>query len=96
MRTQLGLAVVVVCAACGNDPQVEPRGDVARTLARAAEEARVPIELLTAIAIEEGGVTLPSHRIVNPHDIVPVAGALELRRGRLDTLAFGARLVDAT
>ena len=71
-------------------------GPVARTLGAAADEAGVPRDLLAAIAIEEGGVRLPALRTIKSDDHVPVAGALELRHGRLDTLALGARLVGTT
>ncbi|HET9990779.1 MAG TPA: hypothetical protein VFQ65_19750, partial [Kofleriaceae bacterium] len=69
---------------------------MARSLGTAADEAGVPRDLLTAIAIEEGGVQLPPLRTLQPDDQVPVAGALELRHGRLDTLALGALLVGTT
>jgi N-acetyl-anhydromuramyl-L-alanine amidase AmpD len=78
----------LICA-CADKPQ----GPVARSLDAAAAEAGVPAELLTAIAVEEGGVKLPALRIVDPDDNVPVAGALELRHGKLDTLALGAQLM---
>jgi MYXO-CTERM domain-containing protein len=71
-------------------------GPVARTLSAAADEAGVPRDLLAAIAIEEGGVRLPALRTIQSDDHVPVAGALELRHGRLDTLALGARLIGTT
>jgi N-acetyl-anhydromuramyl-L-alanine amidase AmpD len=68
---------------------------VAQSLERAATAAGVPVELMTAIAVEEGGVQLPALRQVRADDNVPVAGMLELRHGRLDTLALGARLAGA-
>jgi N-acetyl-anhydromuramyl-L-alanine amidase AmpD len=81
----------LICA-CADKPE----GPVARSLDSAAAEAGVPVELLTAIAIEEGGVKLPALRVIDPEDNVPVAGALELRHGKLDTLALGAQLVHVT
>ena len=69
---------------------------MARSIDSAADEAGVPADLMTAIAVEEGGVKLPALRMIDPEDNVPVAGALELRHGRLDTLALGAQLVGAT
>ncbi|MCE9576772.1 MAG: N-acetylmuramoyl-L-alanine amidase [Deltaproteobacteria bacterium] len=69
---------------------------VAQVIEAAAAEVAVPPELLLAIAIEEGGVRLAAHRAVEADDLVPVAGAIELRHGRLDTLALGARLMNTT
>ncbi len=94
------LAAAVVFAACTTPPPepaiTSPAGPVARSLADAAHEAGVPLDLVTAIAIEEGGVKLPATRAIVDDDPVPVAGALELRHGRLDTLALGARLMTTT
>src|SRR5689334_21341121 len=53
----------------------------------------VPPDLLLAVAIVEGGIGLPARRTPSREDHVPVAGWLELRHGRLDTLAWGARLM---
>jgi len=76
---------MVACA-----PPVE--GPVARSVGAAARAAAVPGDLMLAIGVVEGGVRLPAQRVVDGDDHVPVAGVLELRRGRLDTLALGARL----
>jgi uncharacterized protein (TIGR03382 family) len=69
---------------------------VAQVIDAAAAEVAVPPELLRAIAIEEGGVRLAARRAIDADDLVPVAGAIELRHGRLDTLALGARLMGTT
>ena len=71
-------------------------GPVARSIAAAAAEAGVPVDLMTAIAVEEGGLKLPALRIIDPDDNVPVAGVLELRHGKLNTLALGAQLAGTT
>jgi N-acetyl-anhydromuramyl-L-alanine amidase AmpD len=68
---------------------------VAHALEIAATEAGVPVDLLTAIAIEERGIQLPAVRLAHDEQI-PFAGMLELRRGKLDTLALGARLAGAS
>lgn len=103
MRTAT-LVVVSVVAACASPdatplpsppPATPTTGSVGRTLAAAAAEAGVPRDLLVAIAVEEGGLQLAAHRAVDADDPVPVAGALELRHGRLDTLALGATLIGA-
>ena len=80
-------------AACASGPQ---GGPVARSLQAAAAEANVPVDLVTAVAIEEQGLALPPLRIVDADDNVPIGGMLELRHGKLDTLALGARLVGAS
>ncbi|HEU0032046.1 MAG TPA: peptidoglycan recognition family protein [Kofleriaceae bacterium] len=86
---------MAVGACTASAPSAPASGPVARTLQAAADEAGVPGDLLTAIAIEERGIRLPALR--TPHDDgFPFAGMLELRRGRLDTLALGARLVGAS
>ena len=87
------IALVAVVAGCASAP---PAGPVARSLADAAAEAGVPVDLLTAIAVEEQGLELAPLRMIDPEDNVPIAGRLELRHGKLDTLALGASLVGAT
>ncbi|MGE5180994.1 MAG: N-acetylmuramoyl-L-alanine amidase [Acidobacteriota bacterium] len=89
------VALLVALSGCTAAPTV-PRGPVATSLDTAAAEAGVPADLVTAIAVEEGGIELPALRMVDPDDSVPIAGALELRHGRLDTLALGARLLGTT
>jgi N-acetyl-anhydromuramyl-L-alanine amidase AmpD len=81
------------CACAGSS---SPQGPVARSLEAASAEAGVPADLVMAIAIEEGGVKLAPVRHVDADDNVPVAGALELRHGKLDTLALGAQLAHTT
>src|SRR4051812_3880358 len=66
-------------------------GPVARIIESASNEASVPADLMLAIAVEEGGIVLPAFRVPREDDNVPVAGLLELRHGRLDTLALGAQ-----
>jgi len=82
---------LVTCACAGSS-----EGPVGRSLESAAAEAGVPADLVMAVAIEEGGVKLPALRTIDPDDNVPVAGALELRHGKLDTLALGAQLMHTT
>ncbi|HEY4243300.1 MAG TPA: N-acetylmuramoyl-L-alanine amidase [Kofleriaceae bacterium] len=89
MWRYLAVLAVAGCAAPAEGP-------VAQSIAAAADEAGVPRDLLVAIAVEEGGLQLPAHRTVVADDPVPVAGALELRHGRLDTLALGASLLHVT
>lgn len=104
MRTVASLLLAVAVAGC-TDTTTSPaptsassRGPVDSLLDTAAAEAGVPRDLLLAIAVEESGLELPAYRMVDPadDDHVPVAGLLELRHGRLDTLALGAKLAGVT
>lgn len=65
----------------------------------ASMRARVPRDLLVAIARVEDGLDVPALRDVadeiEEHTIAS-AGPLMLRRGKLDTLARGAKLADAS
>lgn len=88
------LAGLLVIGACAT-PAPDGTGPVQQLVVAASAEAGVPADLVLAIAVEEGGLTLPAMRMVDPEDNVPVAGLLELRRGKLDTLALGAELVHA-
>src|SRR5690242_11892219 len=89
------LSTIGGCASPAARSDKSKLGPVARSIVDAADDAGVPADLMLAIAVEEGGVKLAAHRFVDPDDAVPVAGALELRHGRLNTLALGARLVNA-
>ncbi|MEO8550502.1 MAG: peptidoglycan recognition family protein [Kofleriaceae bacterium] len=93
---QLRLCLIMGVIACAERSPTAPEGSLARSLEVAADEAGVPRDLVIAIAIEEDGLSLPQLRIVHDDDHVPVAGALELRHGRLDTLALGASLLGTT
>jgi N-acetyl-anhydromuramyl-L-alanine amidase AmpD len=88
---RLALPAVVVAAAC--TPAPAPAGPVAQSIARAADAAAVPRDLMVAIAVAEGGLMLPALRLPDPEDHVPVAGVLELRHGAFNSLARGAALV---
>nr|MBA2541635.1 N-acetylmuramoyl-L-alanine amidase [Deltaproteobacteria bacterium] len=90
----LRIAVVMAMGACTAATDAElPVATVQHELEAAAAEANVPADLMIAIAIEERGLKRPAWRNVEDHDHVPVAGMLELRHGRLDTLALGASLL---
>src|SRR3954469_10703599 len=83
--------LLAFCACAGT-----PEGPVARSIESASAEADVPADLMMAVAVEEGGVKLAALRSPDADDNVPVAGALELRHGRLDTLALGAQLMNTS
>lgn len=94
MRSRLVLFLAVI--GCADRAPNAPDGSLAHSLEIAADEAGVPRDLVIAIAIEEDGLRLPALRIPQVDDHVPVAGALELRHGKLDTLALGASLMGTT
>jgi N-acetyl-anhydromuramyl-L-alanine amidase AmpD len=93
MRALRSMAMLGIAACSGAEP---PQGPVARALADAADAADLPVDLVAAIAVEEGGLALPAHRALHADDPVVVAGRLELRRGRIDTLAMAAALTGET
>ena len=93
---RLALAMVAVGCAVAPAHRTQVTGSVERSIRAAADEAGVPRDLLVAIAVEEGGLALPAERIVDPDDNVPVGGVLELRHGKLNTLALGAQLMGTT
>lgn len=80
------------CAPAADDAAATFDGPVAALVRRIAEARAVPRDLMIAIAHVEGGLTLPNVRDANPDELVQVAGVLELRHGRFDSLARGAAL----
>lgn len=65
-------------------------------IAAAAIAEGVPADLMAAIAHVEGGLRLAPIREVHDDEAIPVAGVLELRHGRFDSLARGAELSGET
>jgi N-acetyl-anhydromuramyl-L-alanine amidase AmpD len=91
----LRLVLISSCVlGCAVDPGRPAPGPLAESVRAAAERNGVPAELMLAIGAVEGGLLLPRVRIMRLDDEVPVAGVLELRHGRFDSLARGAALVD--
>lgn len=96
----LGLAAIGV--ACASSAQrtdgaaANGTGALDDAFTNAANESGVPRDLLVAVARVEGGLAMPRMRDVDLASQAPVAGPLELRRGKLDTLARGAALVSAS
>ena len=82
--------------ACAPPVSVNVGGPVAQALASAAAASHVSRDLLVAIAAEEGGLRLAPRRELDVTDHVQVAGYLELRHGKLDTLARAAQLAGTT
>ncbi|MEO6951912.1 MAG: N-acetylmuramoyl-L-alanine amidase [Polyangia bacterium] len=81
---------------CAPETTQDVGGPVAQAIASAAAESHVSRDLLVAIAAEEGGLRFAPHRTLDLTDHVQVAGYLELRHGKLDTLARAAALAGTT
>ena len=77
----------------GGDGVSVAAGPLAQTFAASARANAVPRDLLVAIAQTEGSLDMPRVRDVDADAAVPVAGPLQLRHGKLDTLARGAAKV---
>lgn len=102
----LGAAALTAVLACGTDSgssndeaetPTERAGTVASALRSSAMKAKVPRDLLVAIAKVEEGLTVPAERHrLDVDNEVPAAGPLQLRRGKLDTLKRGAQLSGVT
>ncbi len=85
---------LALLACASSSPGTPSSGNaVDDAFASASLESGVPRDLLVAIARVEGGLTMPKTRDVDLASQVPVAGPLELRRGKIDTLALGASLL---
>lgn len=95
------LFLAVGACACSSSPSgAEGKtGSLTQALEVSANDARVPRDLLVAIAKVEDGLTFPRERVIASIDVdsdVPAAGPLQLRRGKLDTLRRGAELTGST
>jgi N-acetyl-anhydromuramyl-L-alanine amidase AmpD len=91
MFLRRGFALLLVVAGCG--APWPAAGPLASHVIASAERHGVPADLMLAIAAAEGGLLLPKLRVVRADDEVPVAGVLELRHGRFDSLRRGAELM---
>src|SRR5450432_33424 len=98
----LSIAIVAGGAACGTgapdgaSASVAATGPLGRAFDASARANGVPRDVLVAIAQTEGSLDMPAVRVVAAETAVPVAGPLQLRHGKLDTLARGAALVGVT
>ncbi len=84
------LALLAGCTA----PASSYSGPVGQLVEQAARAQDVPADLMAAIAHVEGGLRLAPTREVHEDEAIPVAGVLELRHGRFDSLARGAELMN--
>src|SRR4051812_36306905 len=95
MRPSLPFAAALLAslaAACSPARPDAPSGPLDRLITEAAAAHGVPRDLMVAVAHVEGGLRLAEARDVGDDELVAVAGVLELRRGRYDSLARGAEL----
>jgi hypothetical protein len=92
----LGLASCGPTTSTSETKAAREEQGLARTFTESATRNDVPRDLLVAIAQIEGGLDMPATREIDPENAVPVAGPLQLRRGKLDTLARGAALMGVT
>lgn len=91
------LVLVSFIAGCSAEPKASvTEGPVGRLIAEAASNNRVPRDLMVAIGHIEGGLRLSLVREVHEDDAIPVAGVLELRHGRFNSLGRGAALMGRT
>lgn len=81
---------------CAAPRNAEPTGATGRMIVEAARRHDVPGDLMLAMAAVEGGLALPSKRVVGSDDEIHFAGVLELRHGAFDSLARGATLMGTT
>ena len=95
----LGLGLLAACGSArenADDSAVTAEaatGPLGRAFDASAARAGVPRDLLVAIARVEDGLSIPAERLdLDVDNDVPAAGPLQLRRGKLDTLARGAAL----
>jgi len=89
----LSAGLALACASSTSPSSGAASGTLDDAFTAAATESGAPRDLLVAIARVEGGLEMPKTRTVNPDAHVPAAGPLQLRRGKLDTLALGAKLL---
>jgi MYXO-CTERM domain-containing protein len=85
------LSLSLLLAACAPSSSLD--GPTGKLISEQARAHGVPAELMAAIAHVEGGLKLAPVREAHPDELVPVAGVLELRHGRFNSLARGAELM---
>jgi hypothetical protein len=90
------LAVACSGAGAGGGSTSASSGPLGHAFDVSAAAHGVPRDVMVAIAQVEGGLTMPATRTVDIEAAVPVAGPLELRHGRFDSLARGASLMGTT
>jgi MYXO-CTERM domain-containing protein len=99
MRSSLpyaSAAILTLLVGCGQGGAPDLSGPTDAMITAAANGSHVPRDLMVAVAHVEGGLGLAAVREVESDEAVPVAGVLELRHGRYNSLARGAALMGAT
>ncbi len=87
------LGLVAACSS-GKEESTSSEGGALSTAFEASAASRhVPRDLLVAISVVEDGLAIPKTRDVDVANEVPAAGPLQLRRGRLDTLARASQIL---
>lgn len=96
-RVRIAAVAALLLAACRTTEAPSPApSSLATAFATSAEAARVPRDLLVAIAKVEDGLAVPRVRTPNEDDAIPTAGPLQLRHGALNSLERGAVLLKTT
>jgi N-acetyl-anhydromuramyl-L-alanine amidase AmpD len=90
-RLAAAASLSLMLAACS--PPSSVSGPVGRLIVDEARAQDVPADLMAAIAHVEGGLRLAAVREAHEDEVVVVAGVLELRHGRFNSLARGAALM---
>jgi hypothetical protein len=88
----------LAAGACSSQPETTASSDQAlsRAFEASAQHHAVPRDLMVAIAVTEHGLEVAAKRDVSPEVEIPSAGPMQLRHGRLDTLARAATLLHTT
>jgi N-acetyl-anhydromuramyl-L-alanine amidase AmpD len=93
MNTRLVVMTMLVGGCSGVVAPRPASGPVALSVEEAAARNGIDRDLMLSIAAVEGGLLLQKVRVLRVDEDVPVAGVLELRHGKLNTLARGAELM---
>jgi MYXO-CTERM domain-containing protein len=86
-------AILALVTGCGQGGPPDLSGPTDAMITAAANGNHVPRDLIVAVAKIEGGLGLAAVRDVEVDEMVPVAGVIELRHGRYNSLARGAALM---
>lgn len=95
LRTVVATSFLVACASSA-PTETADAGALETAFTSSALSSGVPRDLLVAMAKVEDGLSMPARRLVDDDSEIPVAGPLQLRRGKLDTLARAAQISGRT
>lgn len=91
-RSPAAIAILAASLLGACAPRSSFEGPTGRMIDTAARAHGVPADLIAAVAHVEGGLRLAPIREIDEDELIPIAGVMELRRGRFDSLARGAAL----